>query len=53
MQEKVKKTVDQNSKQQDGKNNYKLKLLNNKLKTTCEQKKTNIKGCSKNRAETI
>jgi hypothetical protein len=38
MQEKIKKAVDQNSKQQDGKNNYKLKLLNNKLKTTCEQK---------------
>jgi hypothetical protein len=34
MQEKIKKTVEQNSKQQDGKNNYKLKLL----KTTCEQK---------------
>jgi hypothetical protein len=38
MQEKIKKIVEQNSKQQDGKNNYKLKLLNNKLKTTCEQK---------------
>jgi hypothetical protein len=32
-----------------------LKLLNNKLKATCEQKqiKTNIKRCSKNRAESI
>jgi hypothetical protein len=27
------------------------KLLNNKLKATCEQIKTNIKRCSKNRAE--
>jgi hypothetical protein len=34
----IKKTVEQISKHQDGKNNYKLKLLNNKLKTTCEKK---------------
>jgi hypothetical protein len=29
------------------------KLLNNKLKATCEQIKTSIKRCSKNRAESI
>jgi hypothetical protein len=37
------------------KNSNELKLLNIKLKATCEQKqiKTNIKRCSKNRAESI
>jgi hypothetical protein len=38
MQGRIKKTMKQNSKQQDGKNSYELKLLNNKLKATCEQK---------------
>jgi hypothetical protein len=30
--------MEQNSKQQDGKNSYEQKLLNNILKATCQQK---------------
>jgi hypothetical protein len=46
---------ERNRKQHDGKNNYELKLLINKLKATCKQKqiKTTIKRCSKNIAESI
>jgi hypothetical protein len=38
MQEKIKKTIEQNCKQQDGKNSYEQKQLNNILKTTYQQK---------------
>jgi hypothetical protein len=47
MQEKIKKTMEQNSKQQDGKNSYEQKLLNNILKATFKQIKTNIKDAVK------
>jgi hypothetical protein len=68
MQEKQQKPEEQNSKnkkicttkQEIKTKNSKIaktvmnyKLLNNKLKATCEQIKTNMKRCTKNRAESI
>jgi hypothetical protein len=42
MQEKIKKTMEQNSKQQNSKNSYELKLFNNKLKAALKQKQIKI-----------
>jgi hypothetical protein len=38
MQGQIKKTIEQNSKKQYGKNSYEQKQLNNILKARCQQK---------------